>query len=503
MSAWLIAMSGPERGRRYRLPADRVTCLGRSPDNDISVSGEDVSRSHCRVLPEERGYRLQDTSRNGTLVNGENGDGRLLADGDVIAVGSLSFAFASRTEEEASREAVTFVDHTRTDHGLRAFGSDQVEPGSRPGTADAEHQLRTLYRVGHLIHAIDDDAELVETLADLIQEVISPERLFVVRELRGELAVVTQRAPNERRAARLSRTILEKCFQEGQRVLCPDAVLDPQLTVGSSVSEQQIRSVMAVPLESQKRVIGALYLDSRQKAHAFGQSDLELLSAIGRQAGVALEQTGLIDDLERLATGSILTLVAAVEAKDAYTRGHSERVAGFAIQIAKQLGVGHRMVERIRLGALLHDVGKIGVPDAVLKKPGALTEEEMDQIREHPAIGERIVRQIDHPRLELAQQIARWHHERPDGRGYPDGLAGDAMPQPARIVGAADAFDAMRSPRPYREALSDQKIRHAFTENRGAQFDPAAADALLELWDRGQLEQPAEVGIELVDPASS
>jgi putative nucleotidyltransferase with HDIG domain len=492
LDAWLIAENGAERSRRYRVSSQQPTHLGRGPDNDIVLTGDEISRHHCRIEPTAEGFLVRDTSRNGTFVNGASAEQRILADADRLTVGPITLRFA-REEAAASASAsgCAFAAHTRSDHGLQTFDRAELEPEAQPSQADA--RLETLYRTSELIHTIEDSGALLETIAGLVQETLQPERLFVLREQAEGLDVVAQRVPQTPTAPRLSRTILDKCVQDAQRVLCPDALLDEDLGAGQSIAEQRIRSVMAVPLESHERILGAIYLDSRQRRHAFDTQQLELLSAIGRQAGVALERAGLIDDLERLANGSIRTLVASVEAKDRYTRGHSERVASFAMQIAQTLGCGQQEVERIHLGALLHDVGKIGVPDAVLKKPEVLNEEEMARIREHPAIGERIVRQIDHPRLELAQQIARWHHERPDGRGYPDGLTAARIPQPARIVAAADAFDAMHSPRPYRAARAQAEIEAALEQNQGTQFDPDAAAALLALWRGGKLRTPETV----------
>ncbi|MDP6504038.1 MAG: HD-GYP domain-containing protein, partial [Planctomycetota bacterium] len=286
-------------------------------------------------------------------------------------------------------------------------------------------------------------------------------------------------------------------------VLCPDAMMDERFKTGESIFINQIRSVMCVPLESQKQILGAIYVDSSQETEAFTERDLELLSAIGRQAGISIERANLIQELEDLAMWSILTLVAAIEAKDEYTRGHSERVAAFSVQIAEQLGEGDKMIENIRLGALLHDVGKIGVPEAVLTKDGRLTDEEFALIKEHPVTGAKIIGQIDNRRMKHPLDVARHHHERWDGRGYPDGLAGEDIPYTARLVGVADAYDAMSTARPYREPYEKEFIARELMTGMGTQFDPDIAKAFLTVWQEGRLRRPKTLQIELMQAQSA
>lgn len=180
------------------------------------------------------------------------------------------------------------------------------------------------------------------------------------------------------------------------------------------------------------------------------------------------EQADKIRDLFVL---GVQTLAHALEAKDAYTRGHSMRVAAYSTAIAKQLGLDGDAVAEIRLGAELHDVGKIGVREAVLLKPGQLDEEEYLHIMQHTVIGERILQPLlqDHP---LVLQIVRSHHERRDGRGFPDRLAGDQIPLPVRVVTVSDTFDAMTTVRPYRSARDSAAAVAELVRCAGEQFDP-------------------------------
>ena len=197
--------------------------------------------------------------------------------------------------------------------------------------------------------------------------------------------------------------------------------------------------------------------------------------------------------LEQLFMGSIQALAEALEVKDAYTRGHSVRVGAYSAAMAQQLGLPRDVVRQIELGGQVHDIGKIGVREAVLNKPGKLTDEEYEHIMTHPVVGWRILMPLlgDTPRI---LNVVRSHHERFDGRGGPDGLVGEAIPLEARIAAVADAFDAMTSGRPYRR-IRRMPMETALGELerfRGSQFDPAMIDAFDAAVRRGLITLPAD-----------
>ncbi len=189
----------------------------------------------------------------------------------------------------------------------------------------------------------------------------------------------------------------------------------------------------------------------------------------------------ILENERRMLRDVITTLAEAVDAKDAYTRGHSNRVAQYTQMLAEEMGLSEDETMRIMRIATLHDVGKIGVPDAVLNKPGKLTDEEFDLIKSHTVRGSDILGKVNSmPDLSIG---ARWHHERYDGRGYPDGLAGEAIPLEARIICVADCYDAMTSDRVYREHLPQDVVRQEIVNGKGTQFDPEVAEAMLRIID--------------------
>lgn len=187
------------------------------------------------------------------------------------------------------------------------------------------------------------------------------------------------------------------------------------------------------------------------------------------------------EKLERISMQIVKALSGAVDAKDTYTNGHSLRVAEYSREIAHRAGLSKEMQNDIYMMGLLHDVGKIGVPDAIINKPEHLTEEEYSVIKTHPVMGAGILKNIkDFPKLITG---ARWHHERYDGKGYPDGISGDEIPLEARIIAVADAYDAMSSRRSYRDVLPQEIVRSEIEKGKGTQFDPVMADIALGMID--------------------
>ena len=183
----------------------------------------------------------------------------------------------------------------------------------------------------------------------------------------------------------------------------------------------------------------------------------------------------------RLTLHVVQTLAEAIDAKDTYTKGHSGRVAAYSREIARRLGYDEARLDEIYMMGLLHDVGKIGVPDGIINKNSRLTDEEFAEIKKHPVVGNKILKNIkEMPQLAFG---ARWHHERVDGRGYPDGLVGNEIPEEARIIAVADAYDAMTSNRSYRNVMPQEKVRSEIERGKGAQFDEHFADIMLSMID--------------------
>lgn len=193
------------------------------------------------------------------------------------------------------------------------------------------------------------------------------------------------------------------------------------------------------------------------------------------------EVTAQHEKLERISMQIVKTLSGAIDAKDTYTNGHSTRVAEYSREIARRAGFPKETQDNIYMMGLLHDVGKIGIPDAIINKPAKLTDEEYSIIQNHPVMGAKILKNItEFPKLSTG---ARWHHERYDGKGYPDGISGEDIPVEARIIAVADAYDAMSSRRSYRDGLPQTQVRAEVQKGKGTQFDPVFAEIMLTMID--------------------
>ena len=202
------------------------------------------------------------------------------------------------------------------------------------------------------------------------------------------------------------------------------------------------------------------------------------------------EVTAQHEKLEKISRQIATTLSGAIDAKDTYTNGHSTRVAEYSREISRRAGFSEEVQDEIYMMGLLHDVGKIGIPDAIINKPAKLTDEEYSIIQKHPVTGAKILKNItEFPKLSTG---ARWHHERYDGKGYPDGIAGEEIPTEARIIAVADAYDAMSSRRSYRDVLPQAKVREEVEKGKGTQFDPVFAEMMLSMIDEDRDYQMRE-----------
>ena len=236
---------------------------------------------------------------------------------------------------------------------------------------------------------------------------------------------------------------------------------------------------MCAPVESLDDVLGAIYLHSTSGARIYMPDDLELLSAVGKQAGLALGRAIAKEERDLLFLDTIRAVIAAIEAKDSYTAGHSARVGEYSAMLSESFGHSQYFTDRLRYAANLHDVGKIGIPENILNKPGQLTNAEFKIIQNHPEIGARILENIRN--IDDVIAGVRHHHEKMDGTGYPDGLEGEAIPQMSRMIAVADAFDAMTSDRSYRKALSVAEAISRFERGSGTQFDPTYVGKMIAL----------------------
>ncbi|MBN2167965.1 MAG: GAF domain-containing protein [Actinobacteria bacterium] len=271
------------------------------------------------------------------------------------------------------------------------------------------------------------------------------------------------------------------------------AISDPRLSpfVPDGFSDiVNIETVLTIPIYSRDKLLGVTVLLYSISGDELESEDLNLINAISRQAGVALENASLYEDLEQSYFSTIKALARAIEVKDPYTYGHSEKVTVYAMAIGTRMGLSERELKNLKYASALHDIGKIGIAKKILNKPQSLSDEEFNYVKTHPQLGDSIIELI--PFLQESREIILYHHERYDGKGYPEGLKGEDIPLGARILSVADSFEAMMSDRPYRKALPLPEAVSELEIHSGTQFDAVIVKALLDVIAEGGLEEKVE-----------
>jgi len=239
-------------------------------------------------------------------------------------------------------------------------------------------------------------------------------------------------------------------------------------------------SVMFAPLKVKDRSIGVVKLGSRSQLE-YAAEDLKIFAALASQAAVAIENARLYENLKDAFITTVHTLAETIEKRDPYTGGHTRRVTDYCLAIGRMIGLSDTDIHRLELAAVLHDIGKIGIRDNVLLKDGRLTDEEFEEIKKHTIYGEEILDHIKHFKNVITG--VKYHHERYDGRGYPDGVKGEDIDITARIIAIADTFDAMTTDRPYRKGLSLEAAFEELKRCSGTQFDPELVNAFLKAFE--------------------
>jgi putative nucleotidyltransferase with HDIG domain len=256
---------------------------------------------------------------------------------------------------------------------------------------------------------------------------------------------------------------------------------------GNGPFPASVSAFMLVPLMIRDRIFGSLIVTATDPLKRFSEKDLYYLSFMTNKAAYAIENLALYENIYDNLFATLYAFVKAIEARDPYTEQHSNRVTSLAVAIAKAMGLSPEEVDILNVAGRLHDIGKIGIRDEILLKPGRLTKDEYDIIKLHPVIGADIVAQMG--LWDREKQIIRVHHERFDGGGYPDGLVGEEIPLLGRILSVADVYDAIASDRAYRSAMSEEKILGIMYGGAGSQFDPKVIEVFRGLYDSGTIGQ--------------
>jgi len=353
---------------------------------------------------------------------------------------------------------------------------------TEPGDQEIKARLELLCRVGQKVGTAVEVSELLDQIMHMNQQVLqtAASSVLLVDGEKGELyfQIAQGKVGKALKQIRLSveSGIAGWVARYGKPLLINDVSADRRFNNNvDKVTGFVTRSVLAVPLISRQRVIGVLEVLNKVDGSEFSAHDLETLVSLASTAAAAIENARLHEAVLDGYKSTIKALAAAIDAKDPYTCGHSQRVMEYSLLGGMTLSLPKEWLDTLEYAGILHDIGKIGVSDNILRKSGYLNEPEWIIIRKHPEMGANIIKGI--PFLEEARKLILHHHERYDGNGYPDGLKGEAIPMGARLLAIADAFDTMTTDRSYRAALSADEAISELRRHSGTQFCPVAVEA--------------------------
>jgi putative nucleotidyltransferase with HDIG domain len=486
---------------------ENILRAGRLASLEIVLDDSSVSRRHAEIKYTPSGWRVRDTgSTNGTFLNGARlgaGEHALHAH-DIVRCGNVTLV-VEQLRDGRDDDIPPAPDNMVVEACASHSFDDALEglifdthQSPRPG-----QQMLALLRAGHHLGHLESEQELLDSiLHDAVSTLDAQRGAIVLADpatgvLRPRALATGQSQVGSRHC--YSQNLAQRSFQRGESILC-NVAEDPELAGARSIAEGTMASVLCVLLRTPRKPLGVLHLDRGPMQKPFTKEDLRLTDALAANVSAGIESAQLLQQQRELFENMIRILASTVELRDPYTGGHTERVTKYSLLLGKKLDLTPAKERLIKLGGPLHDIGKIGISDKILTAPRKLEPDEIEEMKKHTTKGAKMLEQVnDFPREVI--DIVRSHHERWDGRGYPDGLAGEAIPELARIVAVADAFDAMTSDRPYRAGMPADVAFAEVEKQKGRQFDPQFATAFLAIRQRIIQEMQSETK-KIVGPAT-
>jgi putative nucleotidyltransferase with HDIG domain len=345
---------------------------------------------------------------------------------------------------------------------------------------ELKHKIKDLEAMNLILHELDratTSKDLFNILVDLTGEITPCDEAHfcIIIPETNDHAIITSFFRDKSR----THVNISKTYADLIKRVADDGI--PSLVKGTNGDG----NIMAIPLKIRSKLFGILISIIRNGSSCFNAKDLYFLNFLSEKASFLIENLALYENIYENLFSTLYAFVEAIEAKDPYTKQHSTRVSNYAMLIAEAMGCSQEEIDELNVAGNLHDIGKIGIPDKILLKPGRLSEDEYEIIKKHPVIGSNIIGHLNMWTDE--QRIIRHHHERFDGKGYPDCLQGEEIPFLSRIMSVADVYDALTSNRSYREKMSYNVAVKMILENAGKQFDPDIVEVFSDLYKQGQI----------------
>ncbi len=352
--------------------------------------------------------------------------------------------------------------------------------------------IKAIHNYGMSGVPIGEEGEFYKLSLDKACDIVDSQRGSIMIYSRNEDALIIKAARGispflvEKVKLKPGEGIAGRAFEKGEVIFVTNPEKNPDYDKFMGYDEQT-EPFVAIPLKNQGNSVGVLNVHLPKNKTSFSDLELKFLTILADEISVMIENINLYQSIEKFYLELVETLAKIIDAKDSYTGDHAARARERALKLAKKLNVPEKMVKNIEYAALLHDIGKIGIDEKIITKPGKLTEEEYAIMKRHPEIAYEILSPIEF--LSPVARIVLYHHEWYNGMGYPQGLKGDEIPLGSRIVSVIDAWDAMISDRPYRKALSKEQAIDELKKGAGKQFDPKVVEAFIELIEEEELSR--------------
>ncbi len=499
----LIVLSGALKGKE--IPIEGLVSIGRNPDNSLQIEDLQISRRHAQIVRKNDGVYVKDLgSGNGTYIGAKRIIEHRLTHGDIIRLGRQQIQYRSGGEEVPPAPSQPHSDTNWVVHEEDAASNIESEKASNlyktffeaPAMAATDAELRDIQKRLQAVYVANQSIASERSLDKVFDKIMGQifslisahNGLIMLKQDAGkELSVEYVRCAAPGEQIHVSSSIINRAYENGEAIITSNAAEDSRFGVGASIISENISSAMCAPLIHQEESLGVIYVDNHGAIGAFTNSDLEMLVALAAPAATAIKNAQYLRMIEQAYQDTLVALANAIELRDHYTVGHTWRVTNFAVEVARELGWDEKKLQEVHMGGVLHDVGKIAVDNAILGKPGNLTDEEFAQMKVHPERGADLLRDVKflHPLIPYCL----YHHERWDGTGYPFGIKETAIPVEGRLIAVSDAFDAMTSTRPYRKGMDPEIAIERLLDGKGMQFDPLMVDALVSCYKKGSIDR--------------
>lgn len=492
-SAKIQIQRGKNKGTQIKVSAFPIT-IGRDDTNTVELDDDEVSRFHARIKKRGRLYILEDLeSRNGVLLNGEKVLNAIVQNDDKILIGTTELVFHTTAPEfhianEIISLQMSFSDESGLEHPI------DIE-NNLPSQTFQPRRLNLRKEIDTLAKSLENTQKIFSYSGDFLVKVDLEDAMNTLLKVIGQ------------NVSHLARGVVFITFAKSRK-LVPAAVRHFNGDTGTfSISHRALQDVnsrkqplmmkpssdstsrpeparVIIPVISNSHVVAMIHLESDAGAHAFPIAELAFCQAVISRISPIVDNILLRRELDSWMLAMVESLIATIEAKDTYTVGHSERVCKYSMAIAEELKLNNDVKKQLMISSLCHDIGKVGIPDLILKKASILSHEEYEEMKLHPTIGAKIIENM--PGAQRFLSGIKYHHEKWDGTGYPDGLVGEEIPFFGRIVAVADAFDAMISGRSYSGFMNEAEAVEQLSKDQDL-FDPEVIKAFTRAWDNGIL----------------